>query len=207
VPTTARTPEPRKRAEAPPAPPPVATPAPIAHTDAAWDAPGLWERVVSEVKDRKLMVGVFLAESRRAGWDGAALQLAADEVHRSLLEARENRELLGEVMARVYGRPLSVRFLDGVAVPSAPAPAPRIVVAEPAAEQSAESVDEAIAEPEPEVSVASATLDARVEPPVAPSPPSANGPSETGISPEVQQAMVWFEGDIVRRADSGGVHP
>jgi DNA polymerase III subunit gamma/tau len=198
----ARAPEPRRRAEAPAAPAsvvpsaPPPTRAPVVHTDADWDAPGLWERVVTEVKDRKLMVGVFLAESRRAGWDGTALRLAADEVHRSLLEARENRELLGEVMARVYGRPLAIRFLDQVAAPAAPEPAPRVVVAEVALE------------PAPELSVATATLDAVEEPPAAPAPSALEpAPREAGVSPEVQQAMVWFEGDIVRRADSGGAHP
>ena len=199
-PAPARAPEPRKRAEAPPAPAAVATFAPpVAHTDSEWDAPGLWDQVVSEVKDRKLMVGVFLAESRRAGWDGTTLRLAADEVHRSLLEARENRELLGEVMARVYGRPLSIRFLDGVVAPAAPEPAPRVVVAEPIAAAPA---------PEAKLSAATATLELVEEraPEPAPSAPEA-APAEPGVSPEVQQAMVWFEGDIVRRADSGGVHP
>jgi DNA polymerase-3 subunit gamma/tau len=202
----ARAPEPRKRAEAPmaaapvaaaPAPAPVAAP-PITHTDSEWDAPGLWDRVVSEVKDRKLMVGVFLAESRRAGWEGTTLRLAADEVHRSLLEARENRELLGEVMARVYGRPLSIRFLDGVAAPATPDPAPRVVVAESLV---------AAPVPETKVSAPAATLVAEESAPKpAPRAPEA-APGEASVSPEVQQAMVWFEGDIVRRADSGGVHP
>ena len=196
----ARAPEPRRRADTPPAPSRVVTaPAPIAHTDSDWDGPGLWERVVTEVKDRKLMVGVFLAESRRAGWEGTTLRLAADEVHRSLLEARENRELLGEVMTRVYGRSLSIRFMDAVSAPATSAPAPRVVVVEAAAT-------------EEKVSVATATLDAPEERPgaeaarPAPIAPEA-APAEAGVSPEVQQAMVWFEGDIVRRADSGGVHP
>jgi hypothetical protein len=195
----ARVPEPRRRAEAPAAPAPSAptpTRTPVVHTDADWDAPGLWERVVTEVKDRKLMVGVFLAESRRAGWDGTSLRLAADEVHRSLLEARENRELLGEVMARVYGRPLAIRFLDQVAAPAAPEPAPRVVVAE------------AATEPAREMSAATATLEAVAEPLAAPVPSALEpAPREAAVSPEVQQAMVWFEGDIVRRADSGGAHP
>ncbi|HKA23652.1 MAG TPA: hypothetical protein VKF80_01590, partial [Candidatus Eisenbacteria bacterium] len=193
----ARAPEPpaRRRAEAPAAPHASAAPvAAVMHTDAEWDAPGLWERVVNEVKDRKLMVGVFLAESRRAGWDGTTLRLAADEVHRSLLEARENRELLGEVMARVYGRPLSLRFLDGVAPPAAPESAPRVMVAA--------SVEEPPALAEEEVSVATATVES------APSEAVPTAPGEAPVSPEVQQAMVWFEGDIVRRAaDSGGAHP
>src|SRR4030095_3599287 len=81
-------------------------------------------------KERKLMVGVFLAESRRAGWEGTSLRLAADEVHRSLLEARENKELLGEIMARVYGRALSIRCVNGARGESAPELAPRVTVAE-----------------------------------------------------------------------------
>jgi hypothetical protein len=173
------------------APPPPA-PAPsapatdaIAFADAPWDAPGRWDEVVAQVKDRKILVGVFLAEIRRAGWEGTTLKLAADEVHKSLLEARENRELLAQVMARVYGRPLAVRFIDGADLPAAPAatePVPRVTLVEPEIERAEEvkSVAEEAAR--------------------APSP-------EAAMSPEVQQAMVWFEGEIVRRADSGGVHP
>jgi DNA polymerase-3 subunit gamma/tau len=196
APAPARAPEPRRRAEAPSAPTLTPTPAPVSHIDSEWDAPELWDRVVSEVKDRKIMVGVFLAESRRAGWDGTTLRLAADEVHRSLLEARENRELLGEVMARVYGRPLSIRFLDGVAEPAAPEPAPRVVVTEPAVAL------------ETKTSAPTATLEAVEERPDAATPRAPEpAPVEPAVSPEVQKAMVWFEGDIVRRADSGGVHP
>ena len=167
-----------------PAPVAVAE-APASFADAPWDAPGRWEDVVSQIKERKLMVGVFLAESRRTGWDGTTLLLAADEVHRSLLEARENREMLGQVMARVYERPLTVRFLDAADAPPPPAvaaPEPRVTLAEPEIDR-VEEVKSAAAE----ASSATAT--------------------EAAISPEVQQAMVWFEGEIVRRADSGGAHP
>jgi hypothetical protein len=184
---------------APPEPERVDPPVALQHTDADWDAPGLWERVVAEVKERKLMVGVFLAESRRAGWEGSALCLSADEVHRSLLEARENKELLGEIMARVYGRPLSIRFVNGVhaapAMPAVPAreEAPRVTVSEPMAapEESA---------PEPDLTALEIA-------PASVADASDSSLSETAVSPEVQQAMVWFEGEIVRRADSGGVHP
>ncbi|HEV8481632.1 MAG TPA: DNA polymerase III subunit gamma/tau [Candidatus Eisenbacteria bacterium] len=213
APAPARAPEPpptRRRADAPvaavpimtapmpappaaPAPKPAEAPLPINHTDSDWDAPGLWERVVSEVKDRKIMVGVFLAESRRAGWEESTLRLAADEVHKSLLEARENRELLGEVMARVYGRPLSVRFVDAAIAPAEREPGPRVVVAEPESEREKASapaarIESVVDSPEPKIA-------------------AVNGTSEAAISPEVKQAMVWFEGEIVRRADSGGVHP
>src|SRR6185369_11792626 len=103
------------------------------------------------------------------------------------------RELLGEVMARVYGRPLSVRFVDAAIAPAAPEPAPRVVVAAPDFE------------PE-EVSAPAARITAVVDS-AEPQTAAVSGASEPAVSAEVKQAMVWFEGEIVRRADSGGVHP
>ena len=52
------------------------------------DENGEWHEVVRRVKEQKLMVGVFLEESRRVGWEENFLLLAADEVHRELLEER-----------------------------------------------------------------------------------------------------------------------
>ena len=97
------------------------------------DSPEAWEQVVSRVKDRKLMVGVFLAESRRMGWDGATLCLGADEVHQSLLEARENRDLLAEILNSVYGRRVTVRFVRKEAGNGAGASAAAPAAAEAAA--------------------------------------------------------------------------
>jgi hypothetical protein len=207
--------------------------------------------VVARVKDRKLMVGVFLEESRRVGWDGNRLSLAADEVHRSLLEARENRELLGEILKTAYGRPVTVRFVDKKeapaaarraavlapapppsaapplaappsastpetgrvrvvrpTAPAAPAPAPlaaalAAVAPEPSAAPAAAVAPEPSAAPAPAVAPEPS---AGPEPPAAP-PSGGNGGEGAALSPEVREAMLWFEGEIIRRPDSGGIAP
>ena len=97
------------------------------------DAEVLWGEVVARVKERKIMTGVFLAESRQLGWEGNTLLLGADEVHRSLLEAKENRELLLEIARKVFGRPVLLKFVEKRLAPSAPPPATRVSVVAPRA--------------------------------------------------------------------------
>jgi DNA polymerase-3 subunit gamma/tau len=180
--------------------------------EARWDSPEAWEQVVSRVKDRKLMVGVFLAESRRMGWDGATLCLAADEVHQSLLEARENRDLLAEVLNAVYGRRVTVRFVrkevgNGAGAPSAAAavPAPTATAAVSAGPAS-DAPRVTVARPSPPAARAPEAAPSATEA-APPAPDAAEAAGEPPLSPEVREAMVWFEGEIVRRADSGGVAP
>jgi len=179
---------------------------------AAGDEPGAgdptaaWNDVVARVKDRKLMVGVFLEESRRAGWEGNTLRVAADEVHRSLLEARENRELLGEILKAVYGRPITLRFVDKKEAPAAAAPP---AVASSAAAREAPA---AVAMEAPRVRVVRPPAPAELAPAPAPPPapprePVAEPEPAAALSPEVREAMLWFEGDIIRRPDPGGIAP
>jgi DNA polymerase-3 subunit gamma/tau len=211
---------------------------------APWDRPGAWDEVVARVKDRKLMVGVFLAESRRAGWEGATLCLAADEVHKSLLEARENRELLFEILKSVYGRPVQLRFVERSAVPPvaraetleaavgiATAVETEIAIetatADATALESADGVGPAASAPDRDVTSPSEAKGSPAKPrevngsPAterarAPAPGSSlargvaageSSEAEAALSPEVREAMVWFEGEIIRRPDPGGTVP
>jgi len=63
-----------------------------------------WHAAIARVKERKLMVGVFLEESRLARWEGGALCIAADDVHKSFLSNAENRELIESSLGEAYGK-------------------------------------------------------------------------------------------------------
>jgi DNA polymerase-3 subunit gamma/tau len=167
----------------------------------AEDENGEWEEVVRRVKERKLMVGVFLDESRRMGWDGAILKLAADEVHRSLLEAVDNRDLLSKTLSDVYGRAVRVKFVEA---PPRVRPAP---VAGSQAQSRAPKGYPAVSSPPVHVE--------RTSPPPAPQPVAQaaapvtviaqqSSAAEPTVSPLVEKAMVWFEGEIVQQTEPGG---
>jgi hypothetical protein len=67
-----------------------------------------WREVVLAVNARKRMLGAFLEESRFLGVSESALALVTDDLHRAVIEEVENRKLVGEELARVFGRPLEL---------------------------------------------------------------------------------------------------
>jgi DNA polymerase-3 subunit gamma/tau len=163
---------------------------------------GEWQEVVRRVKDRKLMVGVFLEESRRMGWDGAVLKLAADEVHRSLLEAADNRELLAKALSDVYGRAVRVRFVD--------APEDKRSVAETSQAETTNGGEGAGTNGEPATGGAQSggnggpERDGHTSAPQVVEAEGESGKPTSDISPAVEQAMVWSEGEIVQQSEPGG---
>jgi hypothetical protein len=69
---------------------------------------GLWRATVLAINGRKRMLGAFLEESRFVGITPDSLVLAMDDLHRAVVEEKENLALLvGEAMA-AFGRPLSL---------------------------------------------------------------------------------------------------
>jgi DNA polymerase III subunit gamma/tau len=77
-----------------------ADPAPA--TDRAWQA------VIAAVNDRKRMLGAFLQESRFTGVSERGLELGMDELHRNVIEERQNRAIVADEVARAFGRRLAV---------------------------------------------------------------------------------------------------
>ena len=160
---------------------------------------GEWHEVVRRVKEQKLMVGVFLEESRRVGWEENFLLLSADEVHRSLLEAPDNRGLLSKTMSDVYGKTVRVRFVQRRPA-SQPAAGQDAIVS--ISRSDAGAIDQRATTPETEGELKA--------PPAKPEPGSSvpstasRGTQSAKVSPEVEQAMVWFEGEIVKQTESGG---
>jgi hypothetical protein len=68
-----------------------------------------WERVMEAVNARKRMLGAFLQESRFRGVTNDAIVIAMDDLHRSVVDERVNRELVESEAATVFGRALTLR--------------------------------------------------------------------------------------------------
>jgi DNA polymerase-3 subunit gamma/tau len=82
----------------------------------------LWVRAVESVGKRKRMLGAFLEACRFLGLEADAVTLAMDDLHRAVIEEKDNRALTLEELARVYGRPLTLRCVALDAERAAPAP-------------------------------------------------------------------------------------
>lgn len=67
-----------------------------------------WQAVIAAVNDRKRMLGAFLQESRFSGVSERGLELGMDELHRNVIEERENRAIVVDEVARAFGRRLAV---------------------------------------------------------------------------------------------------
>jgi hypothetical protein len=110
------------RAAAPPQAPvaaaPAAAPVPAPATAVAIaDAPeldarieGCWTATVAAVNSRKRMIGAFLEQSRLMGCTATHLVLAMDDMHRSVLNDGEIRQMMREELARAFGKPLDIRI-------------------------------------------------------------------------------------------------
>ena len=100
-----------------PAKPPVAAPSAVATVVADDEqAPRLdpetlerWEAVMEAINARKRMLGAFLQESRFVGVTPDAIVVAMDDLHRSVVDERSNRELVESEAARAFGRRLALR--------------------------------------------------------------------------------------------------
>ena len=117
------------RSAAPPLPPVrpmVASPAPAAATgDPVPEAPArgaatallerdegtdaCWREVLAGTNRTKRMLGAFLEESRFIGLAEGRVVVAMDDLHRAVVEEKENRAILVAEIARAFGKPLELR--------------------------------------------------------------------------------------------------
>jgi DNA polymerase-3 subunit gamma/tau len=179
-----------------------------------------WHRAVAQLKERKVMVGVFLEESRLARWEDGAVHIAADDVHKSFLSNPENRELIESALAGAYGKSVRVKFVDMSSVPAvrpapaAPATAPsQVEKSEVASSLAPAQVDKPMAAPPeptapPESPAAPGEANGggagEVNGRSRPEPPAARRAKRAAVSPEVEKAMVWLDADIVKQDEPGG---
>jgi hypothetical protein len=127
------------------APAPATVPAPVAAAPIAAAAPAIeavatalmapaaeiagdlmerWSLVLRGVNERKRMLGAFLNESRLVEMSDRGLLLAMDDLHRTVLDDRENRALISDEIERVFGSRLPFSC-EAPQTGAAPAQAPR----------------------------------------------------------------------------------
>ena len=80
-----------------------------------------WEAAVQGVNGKKRMLGAFLQESRFLGATSRAVILAADDLHRSVVDEHENRALVEAGLAEVFGRKVALQVVPLRADDAAPA--------------------------------------------------------------------------------------
>jgi hypothetical protein len=75
------------------------------------DGPALagWQQALAAVNVRKRMLGAFLEDCRFLGRSADTLLLAMDDLHRAVVEEKDNRAMLVEELRRAFGRPVELR--------------------------------------------------------------------------------------------------
>ena len=81
-----------------------------------------WEAAVQGINGKKRMLGAFLQESRFLGATSRAAILAADDLHRSVVDERENRALVEAELVGVFGRPMALQVVPMAADDTPPPP-------------------------------------------------------------------------------------
>jgi hypothetical protein len=81
-----------------------------------------WERVIEGVNARKRMLGAFIQEGQFLGVTPQGILLGTDDLHRSVIDERENRALIADEVAKVFGRPVALRCTP-IGPGAAPGPA------------------------------------------------------------------------------------
>ena len=100
-----------------PSPAPAGDPAPQAPARQAAtavlergpEADACWREVIAATNLRKRMLGAFLEESRFVGLAEGKLVLAMDDLHRTVVEEKENRAIVVAEIVRAFGTPLELR--------------------------------------------------------------------------------------------------
>ncbi|MGH7740809.1 MAG: hypothetical protein ACRENS_02170, partial [Candidatus Eiseniibacteriota bacterium] len=69
----------------------------------------LWLRTVETVGKRKRMLGAFLEACQFLGLTGDVVTLAMDDLHRAVIEEKDNRAITLEELAKSFGRTLALQ--------------------------------------------------------------------------------------------------
>jgi hypothetical protein len=109
-----------------------------------------WTLAVQAVGKRKPMLGAFLEACRFVGFSEGRVTLAMDDLHRAVIDEKENRAMTLEELQRSFGRALELRCV----------PPDAAMVAAP--------------------------------------------PAEADVKPMIENAIRWFEGDIIERRGTPG---
>ena len=94
-----------------------------------------WEATIAAVNAKKRMLGAFLSACRLSGATATHLVLEMDDLHRAVVDEKENRAIIAAEVARTFGRPLTIQCIALAGGPPAP----------PTAEDVQPMIDRAIA--------------------------------------------------------------
>jgi len=79
----------------------------VVEIDAGVEA--IWVRTLEAVSNRKKLLGAFLKESRLVGLSGPAVVVAMDDLHRAVVDEKENRQIVAEELRLGFGRALEMQ--------------------------------------------------------------------------------------------------
>jgi DNA polymerase-3 subunit gamma/tau len=68
-----------------------------------------WLALIETVNEKKPLLGAFLHGSRFVGIENDCLVVAMDDLHRAVVDEKENRALIALEVPRLFGRPLGIR--------------------------------------------------------------------------------------------------
>src|SRR5258705_6705129 len=68
-----------------------------------------WLALVETVNEKKPLLGAFLHGSRFVGIENECLVVAMDDLHRAVVDEKDNRALIALEVPRLFGRPLGIR--------------------------------------------------------------------------------------------------
>jgi DNA polymerase-3 subunit gamma/tau len=95
-----------------------------------------WQALVGRVNEKKPLLGAFLAESAFVAIEGDSLVVAMDDLHRAVVDDKENRALVAAEIPRLFGRAFEIRCV---------APQERLARRRPTAEEVQPAIERAIA--------------------------------------------------------------
>ncbi len=69
----------------------------------------LWRQVTGRINQSKRMLGAFLEESQFRGVSDEGLVIEADDLHAAVIEERDNRAIIHDMIREVFGAPIALR--------------------------------------------------------------------------------------------------
>ncbi len=88
---------------------PIATEVPPQPLPTDERAADLWREVMGRINQSKRMLGAFLEESQFRGISDDGLMIEADDLHATVIEERDNREIVHSMIREVFGAPIALR--------------------------------------------------------------------------------------------------
>ena len=93
--------------------------------DQGADVSARWQAALQAINTRKRLLGAFLEESVFMGRAGDVVVVAMDDLHRAVVDEKDNRAIVAEELRRAFGEPLQIRCEPSQAVgPLPPRPSP-----------------------------------------------------------------------------------